>query len=533
MAKTPAEILNETAAANAQKLNSTAAGASTQTGPLVSDPSLPAGFQKDATGRIFSVGSPVASPVVTSETGKTEFEKNKSSIEERMKALGIVTPGAAAADPNAAVNDPNAANKIDPKFNAETGRVEANTDPIGDQLSKWEKEQREKFDKESAQKRLDYESLFNTSLAAIDSATAATIQNIKQSYDKRVNEQRRINDLNISRSKAYGLAGPGTYTPISFSDAVSVREEEAAAKISSLENERTALLAQANAAAQSGKTALLRQHMDDIGKIEDQLNKNLQRVQQEAEKQYDVLRALRQKAEDDHKNLLDEAAKRFAAVASTFLGDYDGKDQSGKDAVIRQIMNTTGLDYATVFGQLEKASADAKTLAAKSAKDAQKETVTVKGVVYQKDYDADGNVTLKPVTGSPKVAGTGGGGTNPSGVKLTQAQKNEMIAKGLDPNRPDDVTAYNNDKYNKGSEPLLGYDAFLKDLGDKLGQSLDPNSKANKDEYEGYKQKHSALAAKKELTTTDKKKMRAQGLDPDDDDDVESYIKKEYDPLAS
>lgn len=536
--KDPALQLNEVASANAQKANYDAAGAVSQTGPLQADPNLPSGFQKDATGRIFQIGQG-SSPVVTSTDGKAEFDKNKSEADIRLKAIADRTAASDAAKTDAAAKG-DAAVVTDPKFNEENGRVEnTQSDPVADSLNKWETDRKAEFDLEAEKRKEGYDSLFTTSLASIDAATAATIDNIKQSYTKRIDEQRRINDLNIARVKAYGLANGGQYTPIDFSDAVSNREEEAANKISALEGERNALLAQAKAAAESGKTALLRTHMEDLAKIEDDLRANLEKVHTEANAQYEVLQTLRKQAEQEHKDKLAEARTRFAAVASTFLDQYDGKDQAGKDALIKQIMAETGLDYAAVFSEMQKASSDAALLATKTAKENRKETKEFDGNLYTVTYDDDGNPVMTLLKQKAPKAGSGSGGGSGS-VKLTPTDIKKMTAQGLDPNNAADKAAYIAKEY--GDEPeeedekMLSLAEFERVAMEQVGgdgQPLYNQSNASlKSKYDEYVKAYQGQRNKKILTATDKKKMIAQDLDPEDEDDIAKYYKAEFDPLA-
>lgn len=522
---TPEEDKLRLEGASTATANQTAAGAVPQTGPLQADTSLPAGFQKDATGRIFAVSAKAPEPVVTSTDVAAEFDTNKAAVDERQKAI---------ADRMAAANADKAteatATKDQAKFNEDTGRVETESDAITASLAKWEKERTDAFEAEAETRKKQYESLFATSLADIDAATAATIQNITQSYDKRLNEQRRINSLNIARVKAYGLGHGGQYTPIDFSDAVSAREQEAAAEVGRLEGERTSLLAQANAAARSGKSALLRSHMEDLDKIENNLRSNLERVQSEADKQYEVLRAYREQQEAEHKQKLEEARTRFAAIASTFLGEYDGKDQATKDALIKSIMNTTGLDYATIFGQMEKAASDAALMKDKASKDARGELRSIGGKLYQITYDANGKPKSTLVQG-----GGGGSGSGSSDYKLTASDKNKMIAEGLDPNNPEDRKKWGDEHYGNGGGEVLSYQDFEKlasETTDENGNPLYTQSGPElKKKYDEYLKEANAGKQKKDLTPTDRKKMAAAGLDPENPEDIDKYIKDEYDPL--
>ena len=72
------------------------------------------------------------------------------------------------------------------------------------------------------------------------------------------------------------------------------------------------------------------------------------------------------------------------------------------------------------------------------------------------------------------------------------------------------------------TEPIKSYDEFLKEMGNELNISLDPNSQKWIDLYEQYKKFE---LSKDLLTNTDKKKMLAMGLDYSDPDDIDEYLK--------
>lgn len=492
-------------------------------------------------------------PVITSTDSKQEFDTNKAAIDQRQQDIQNRM-----AEANAQTTpDPNAppATDINPRFNEDTGRVEANADPIADSLNAFEKEEKAKFEEDAKEDIKKYDDMFTTSLSAIDSSTAALIENIKSSYSNRIGEQRRINNINIARVKAYGLGNGGQYTPVSFSDAISGREQEAANQITSLENERNSLISKAQAAAVDGKNSLTRTHLEDISKIEDALREKLATVKAEADKQYDVLRAYREKAELDRKEKLEEDKQRFAAIASTFLDQYDGKDQSTKDALIKQIMVKEGLDYATVLSSLEKASSDNALLKQKAEKDAlekQKTELEIKKTqaeldqqnrgdlkqvgknLYQITYDANGKAKTTLVQQGVATGGSGGSGGSNS-ITLTPTDKKKMKARGLDSSNKEDVDKYISDVYGDKTtqdEKLLSMSEFEKLAVDQVDENGNPiyNQSGTwvKDKYDEYKSAFTDQQLQKDITATDRKKMLGQGLDPENVEDVKTYIAKAY-----
>ena len=79
-------------------------------------------------------------------------------------------------------------------------------------------------------------------------------------------------------------------------------------------------------------------------------------------------------------------------------------------------------------------------------------------------------------------------------------------------------------------EPVVSYNDFLKAMGDKLQMSLDPNAQEWKDAYDEYKASNptsaqDVKALQKLLTTADKQKMYASGLDYNNANDIDEYLK--------
>lgn len=241
-------------------------------------------------------------------------------------------------------------------FNSDTGRVETGSDPVSDKLTQWEIAQSEKVKVEAEAKKAEYAGLYNTSLAAIDATTQATINNINQSFDKRIKEQERLNNINIGRVKAYGLSEGGRFTPISFSDAITGREEEASNKISALESERTSLIAQAKSARDEGASKLLREKLADLDKVDNQIRNQLKTVQEESDRQYTLLKQARQEEEARHQEQVKKITAQLTALAPQYIEDFDNMSEAEQDKFIQQLTKSTGLDYATIYGVLQGAS---------------------------------------------------------------------------------------------------------------------------------------------------------------------------------
>lgn len=265
------------------------------------------------------------------------------------------------------------------KYNEANG---VSSDPLFNSLDKAQKEQDVKLEADKIAKKQEYETLYQTSLSAIDATAKATIDSINTTYNKRINEQNRINRINIDRTKAYGLANGGQYTPMDFGDAITGKELEASDKISALESERTSLIAQAKSARDSGASKLLRDKLNDLTKIDEDLRKQLKEVADESEKKYKVLRDIRVEEEKKQKERQTKALKQVSDLAPAFSKEYETMSPKDKDAFIQKIVAQTGLDYASVYSSIEssimKSQTDALTLAGKKQDLKLKEANTAK-----------------------------------------------------------------------------------------------------------------------------------------------------------
>lgn len=315
------------------------------------------------------------SPVLSSKDNQQQFREDGLKLDTSLNGLAVSTGIKPATDTTKA---PAETTKQTPFATGELkeGVKETTGDPVRDSLNKWQQEQDIKFATESAARKEEYTQLFNTSLAAIDATANATINNINASYDKRTAEQNRINRINIDRVKAYGLTSGGQYTPIAFSDAITNREQEAADKISELDSQRNSLIAQAKAARDNGQAKLLRDRLDDLGKIDTELRKQLQNVETEANNQYKLLRDIRVEEEKKHQEAVAKMKTQLTAIAPKYAGDYEKMTPEEKDTFIKKVMEQTGLDYATIYGTLEGAATTVST----KALDIKKKEADIKSV---------------------------------------------------------------------------------------------------------------------------------------------------------
>ncbi len=369
--------------------------------------------------------APTSSPVVSSTDNTQQYKTDSNTIDTLIGSLNKkvdpltkeVTSTTDTTKPNAPIDPVTGQPKVDTTATDTTGNA------VFDNLQKEAKSKADALTAKQAQDKIDYTNLWNTSLANLNASTASTISAINTTYDKRIAEQNRINNLNIDRVKAYGLANGGQYTPIAFSDSVTNREREASDLITSLESQRNDLINKANMARNDGETALMRQHLTDLQTIDDKINNQLKDVQATAEKNYQDLRNARIDAENKHKAQVAEALTSLQATAPSMVDAYTSTDSTGQDAIIKKIVAQTGLDYGQVYATLEGAVTKKQT----NSLDLRKKTADVqlaeKKVVAPAKTTKPAKVTADQEIGSAiayfknNIATKGWKGVNPDEYK--------------------------------------------------------------------------------------------------------------------
>lgn len=307
----------------------------------------------------------VTSPVISSKDVAGEFNTNSAKVDSLTKppATGVDTKPTDTTKP-----------VVDPLKTSDPSKKDATTgDAITDFYMKWETEQKAKIQKAEEDKTLVENQLKSTSLALNDSTYQATISNISASYNKRLVEQTRINNLNIDRVKAYGLGGSGaTIDPIGYTDAVSLRETEAADAITALDNERNNLLAQAKLARDTGEANILRTTLDRLNSVEEESRKKLQDLYTEVDRNTKLWRQARTDAETKHK---EQVQNMLATATSKYAKKFgETKTPEEKDKLVKSIMEEYGImatdsdTYYKIFSALGTGASTIKKTAQDEAK---------------------------------------------------------------------------------------------------------------------------------------------------------------------
>lgn len=204
----------------------------------------------------------------------------------------------------------------------------------------------------------EYDDLYALELAAIDQRTRSTVNSLRQSFRQRINEQKRINKINVDRVKAYGLSsGQAMMTPIMWSDAITEREREGAEEVQSLELERKNLIDAAKAAKEESNAALLAQKIKDYNAVKDKLNQRLKDIEAESKAQYKELRRLREEQEAEFEEKKAEQLKRLQAYYRMNPDEVEGLDDAAKEELVNELADKYGFENYEVLGVIDEALA--------------------------------------------------------------------------------------------------------------------------------------------------------------------------------
>ena len=112
---------------------------------------------------------------------------------------------------------------------------------------------------------VEIESMLNLRAEALDTANSALIDSIKQTYERRRNELRKINEATLAGLTTLGIrAGRQRYAGEIQSGILSSEERAGVQRITELDNEELALIAQANAANDEKQFAILETSMNKL-----------------------------------------------------------------------------------------------------------------------------------------------------------------------------------------------------------------------------------------------------------------------------
>lgn len=351
---------------------------------------------------IKSIGS--TDPIITSEQNAGEYKDLASSLDKKINPPpegNFEEYLQQIADQNPELAD-EMMDKLGYTRNSDKSAEQKDTkeiasgDKLYDEYLKGQETLKTGMDTQKAEKEAEIKALLPKTLALIDAQYAATTSNITNTYSKLLTEQQRINQVNVDRTKAYGLGAGGQYMPLEFTSAVSEQEQKAANAISTLENERNDLLAQAKASRDQGEISALRDNMDALNKVEETMRQRTKDLSAEVQKRYELTQAVRKEQESKFQ---ERANKTLEAAKIKYLKDFqNAKTEEDKVKVIRKVIldsagTLTNDDFYSIYSSLNSAvmgAGEVKTKAEKEAADLEyKKAQTKKEIIDAKKAEAD------------------------------------------------------------------------------------------------------------------------------------------------
>lgn len=357
--------------------------ANAASGKIASAPAAGSAFVNPS-GQAAPVSTNTSPVVVSSQDSAGQFQTNSTALTNKTTQQTFTTPSGAVVDATGNVITPApAATNADgtPKTAVEQGAAAGagsgaepdvtTGNPILDSLQAWEQTQDAAAAQTASDQKAQVASMLQTNLANNDSAAAAQIQSITDTYSNLIDTQTRINNLNINRTKAYGLAsGNALATPLEYTNAVSAKESDAMAQIQTLDNSRDDAIAQAKAAQASGDAKLLQDSMDQVDTIESNMQSTLASLASEVTNRATLLNQVETQQKADQAA---QSQKLLAAATAQYGTQFASlTDPTQQDAMIKNIVAQSNgmLDYGSVYGSLQAAAATASAAKTQSAKDA-------------------------------------------------------------------------------------------------------------------------------------------------------------------
>lgn len=423
----------------------------TQVGPGTVTPTTPAAkVASTAAASAGTAGAPGAVAPVSSTPGYAsstsvagEFANNSTTLAGKTTPAPIAVPayGSDVKDANGnvigkALYDPNTGKPL-ANPNAETGnpKVDANGNPIAAPVTKptaptdpnvmWDA-QDAAAQKAADDAKVQAATMLATNLANVDQAYASSVASITSKWNDLIDTQNKIDTQTLAMARAYGIANGAQYTPIETQVAIGDKETAIAANIKSLDSQRDAELQSALTAKNTGDAAALQQNMENVEKIESDMQTQLKNISDEINAKYDTANKVYAQQVSDYNT---SVANFTSKLAATYWQEFqNATTPEEKQALITKLMNENGVDPSnteigvalySALGNTAATNTKNTADATKSALDISKETediVSTKADVAAKE--ASTAATYAKMAADSQAAA----GTNLDGTPTTSAQ---------------------------------------------------------------------------------------------------------------
>lgn len=254
----------------------------------------------------------------------------------------------------------------------DTTVTESTGDVVYDAYLNNRKKETASAEKWADDQRKEISRLLPQTLAGINSTYKSTKANLEATYERLIDSQKRIHEVDLGRVKAYGVQNGGQYMPLEFTRAVSKSENENSREIGRLEGERNSLIATAKAARETGRVGAMRSNMEDLQKVEKSMRERVDFLMKEVQTRYEVTEKAREKKEAERLIAVEKSLKQ---AAFKYLDDFESaKDPNAIDKIIKGIIKDSGGmlsedDYVDIYNQMNTAKSDKAEAALKAQKD--------------------------------------------------------------------------------------------------------------------------------------------------------------------
>lgn len=343
----------------------------------------------------------VGSPVLSSSDRIGEYKDLSADIDKRDIDPNLI-PDPTKTDKNTKTTPPKDS----------LSEFETSGDPVYDAYIKSRNEQQAVADKWAEDQKREINKLLPQTLAMIDSTYKASMLNINSTYEGLIDNQIKINNLDMSRVKAYSVQNGAQYMPLEFTSAISSREREHSNSIKTLENERNALIAKAQSARDEGRVGAMRDNLADLRAVEKEMQNRVSSLMKEVETRFEII--VKAREEKERKRVAD-VQKQMQRASFMYLDDFEeAKDPEAVDKIIKNIIKDSGgllteNDYYDVYASMSGASADSKEASMKMEKDqlaidkAKADIANVNNTMYNRNRNTDSLISNRANSDDPKA----------------------------------------------------------------------------------------------------------------------------------
>jgi hypothetical protein len=285
------------------------------------------------------VGSiPKAPAVVSSKDLTNSFKTESSTLDKTIENSKINLNANTQADPT----------KKDGTKTETTTTTTKTPSTMPEIMDQEAKDNAAKIEADKVAQKNEYLSQMNNSLANTSQVYKDLLESINRTADNNIAQQKRINDINNSRIKAYALGGSAALaTPLEFTNAISLQEQEGAERISKIDNLRNEAIAKAKLAQADGDHDLLKEYNKNISDLQERATTQLKVNADNSLKRYELVRKFADEQAEKQQIVIKENTQRLVTnLASLYFSADD--DKKRYDIISKIVEQNDGASFTDV-----------------------------------------------------------------------------------------------------------------------------------------------------------------------------------------